>query len=1135
MSATHGLYGVRRFAQAASVVVIFVSVSVLLGWTLNVRALTSILPTGPPMVASTALAFFLAAISLAAAARLGTTEPIAHERRGPAWHRASRICAAAVVLIGLLRLADYLLGWNLGVDHLGFKKPSASAGVIPIGSMAPATALNFVLLGCALILAGGSRFARAFQALAILALLIGWLGFSRYIYGGAPLLPYGGMAIHTALSFIILGAGTLCVRSDAEVIALFTSDNAGGLSARRLLPAAVLVPLIAGWLPLYAGRAGWLGTEAGLSLFALSSVVMFGMLVWVNAILLNRTDVQRKQAQDAFQASEERTRLIVENALDAVIAIDSAGVIIEWSAQAESMFGWPRAEAVGRELAEAMIPERYREAHRLGMHRYLETGEGPVLNKRVELTALHRNQQEFPVEIAITPIRGAGSLTFSAFVRDITTRKQAEVTLRESEGRFRSLAESLPHLVWTCRPDGWCDYLSRQWVEYTGRSEEEQIGYGWAEQLHPDDRERVQAEWTEATVRGDSFDIEFRIRRADGVYRWFKTRAVPIRDAAGIIVKWFGSNTDFEDFKQAEEKLHTQLERLNLLDRTTRAIGERQDLQSIFHVVIRSLEDDMPADFVCACLYESAQTALSVTCVGAKSRALAAELAMLEHAWIDIKENGLCRCARGELVYEADIAGSQFPFPTRLAAGGLRSLVVAPLVVEREVFGVIVLARRAAMSFSSGDCEFLRQLSEHVALAAHQAQLYEALQRAYDDLRETQQTVLQQERLRALGQMASGVAHDINNALSPAALYAQSLLERDASLSDQARDYLVIIQRAIEDVAQTVARMREFYRPRGSQLTAAPVEINRTLEQVVELTRVRWNDMPQERGIVIRMNTDFGPDLPLVLGDESEIRDAVTNLILNAVDAMPEGGVLTVRSRGASKKTTDVETTPLLTLVYVEVCDTGIGMDEVTRSHCLEPFFTTKGERGTGLGLAMVYGMLQRRGAGIEIESELDTGTTVRLIFSATSMNGAASGPPAEVLRQAQASRILIIDDDSRVLNSLRGALEQDGHSVAVADNGRAGVDSFILAQQCGEPFAGVITDLGMPHMDGRNVAAAIKSASPRTPVILLTGWGSRLLAGNELPPHVDRVLSKPPKLSELRAALAELTLSRSLTPKVLI
>jgi PAS domain S-box-containing protein len=705
---------------------------------------------------------------------------------------------------------------------------------------------------------------------------------------------------------------------------------------------------------------------------------------------------------------------------------------------------------------------------------------------------------------------------------DVTERREASEALRESQEHYSALAETLPHLVWTCRPDGWCDYLSRQWVEYTGRPVEAQLGYGWADQTHPDDRERVRAAWAAATARGDAYDIEFRIRRADGAYRWFATRAVPLRDAVGRIVKWFGSNTDIEDYKAAQQALQLQLERLRLLDHIARAIGERQDLRSIFQVVVRSLEDRLPVDFAAICSYDVAHESLTVTSVGVKSQPLASELAMPEESSIAVDANGLGRCVRGELVYERDLDQVAFPFPRRLAGGGLRSLVAVPLLVESMAFGVLVVARREADGFSSGDCEFLKGLSVHAALAAHQAQLYGALEQAYEDLRQTQQGVMQQERLKALGQMASGIAHDINNAISPVALYTESLLEREPALSPRAREYLEIIQRAIDDVGQTVDRMREFYRQREPQLALAPVKVNQLVQQVVDLTRARWHDMPQQRGAVIRVSMELEPDLPDVSALDGEIREALVNLVFNAVDAMPEGGALTLRTgigRADASVRADAEGSPN---AYVEVSDTGAGMDDDTRRRCVEPFFTTKGDRGTGLGLAMVYGTMQRHNGSIEVSSTPGAGTRVRLTFPlsgsaplATEESAAARGLAVSRMR------ILVVDDDPMVLRSLADALEEEGHVVVTANQGQAGIDTFVAAQERREPFDAVITDLGMPHVDGRQVASAVKAASPETPVLLLTGWGQRLVAEGSAPTHVDQVLSKPPKMSELRQALA--------------
>ncbi len=828
-----------------------------------------------------------------------------------------------------------------------------------------------------------------------------------------------------------------------------------------------------------------------------------------------RDTTDHKHAEEAARVSQERTRAIISGALDGVIVMDHEGCILEFNPAAEGIFGCSSDSVVGRALAHVIIPPRFREQHRRGLVHYLASGEGSILGQRMEVVGIRADGTEFPLELNIARMPGGGPPMFTGFLRDITESKQAGLALRESQERYQALAESLPHLVWTSNPEGECDYLSRQWAEYTGRPTEEQLGYAWAENIHPEERERALTAWAEAIARGNQFDLEFRLRRADGVYRWFHTRAVPLRHAEGHIVKWFGSNTDFEDYKYAEQRLQTQLGRMSLLDHITRAIGERQDLQGVFQAVIGVLEESMPIDFGCICLYEPVAQMLTVTCVGARSGALAMELALTEKGHIDIDQNGLARCVRGELVYEPEISQSEYPFPQRLARGGLGSFVAAPVEVESGIFGILVAARKQPNSFSSGDCEFLRQLSGHVALAARQAQIHNALQQAYDDLRLTQQAVMQRERLSALGQMASGIAHDINNALSPAALYTESLLETEPGLSAPGREYLRIIQLAIDDVGHTVGRMREFYRKPESQLICMPVNLNQLVQQVLDLTRSRWNDMPQQQGILIQMLTELAPALPTIAGIESEIREALVNLIFNAVDAMPNGGSLTLRTKASPVKSTSI---PYL---HLEVEDTGLGMDEETRRRCLEPFFTTKKERGTGLGLAMVFGVAQRHDAAIEIDSAIGKGTIVRLIFPIPNATP-HTVQPAYLPKPLSQLRILVVDDDPLIIKSLRDILETDGHAVITANGGQEGIDVFRAAQD-EQRFAVVITDLGMPRVDGRKVASAVKAACPSTPVIMLTGWGQRLVAEDDVPPHVDRVLNKPPKLRELRTILAEL------------
>ena len=1087
----------RFLARFAALVAVATGVFVLAGWSFDLDALTNLAPGWPRMVRLSAVGFVLTGSALWWLLSGAT--------------RVAIVLASLAIALGVLVLGIHVSGWNVYLEQLSLGPIPRTLESEAIPRLAPATALAFVFTGLSMILAVPRATALLHQGLAIGGLLVGWIGLSRYLFGNETLFAFADMAVHTAILFLLICTALLTLRTDAGIAALLASDGVGGGMARRLLPAAIIVPLVAGALTVQYQRRATFGFEAAVAVFALTSVIVFVAFVWINAARGERADRLRRAAERALRLSEERHQLNFEGALDGIIMIDSRGRITGWNNQAEKMFGWPRSDALGHELAELVVPERYREDHRRGLRRYVETGMARVLNRRIEMKALHRDGREFPVELAITPIGFGEELVFSAFIRDITERTLAEGALRESElrfsttanaapvliwmsgpdrrctwfnqrwlefvgrgieqelgegwcdnlhpadfdrvldtyhaafdarrpyemefrlqredgawrwllergtpnfgpggefegfigscvditehretvealrenrARFKTLTESLPQMIWTCTRDGYCDYLSRQWLDYTGRSESQQLGKGWLDQVHPDDRAKVGEEWARAVNSGDSFDISFRIRRFDGLYRWFKTRAVPLRDPAGRILKWFGSNTDVEDAMVASAKMEVQLERLQLLDHTTQAIGAHDEPARVFEVVLRALEDNLGVDLACIFTYQSEPQLLTVACVGERSLALAHKLGLEDRAQFEVDNNGMSRCVRGELVYESELDSPLPPFAARLAAGGLRSLVAAPLTIENEVSGVLLVGSRIANSFTSDDCEFLRQLSSHVALATRQARLYDALQIAYQDLRQTQQTVMQQERLRALGQIASGIAHDINNALSPAALYTQSLLTHEPGLTPRSREHLAVIQRAIEDVAQTVQRMRAFYLPRGLERTLSPLDLHLILAQVVELTRARWHNMPQERGIVVKVVTEFAASPSRILGAEGEVRDALTNLMLNAVDALPEGGTVTLRTRFDARDQK----------VVVEVVDDGVGMDEVTRSRCLEPFYTTKGERGTGLGLPMVFGMLQRHSGELEIDSELGKGSTLRLLFPAapTGMNVRAAQP----------------------------------------------------------------------------------------------------------------------------------------------
>ncbi len=444
------------------------------------------------------------------------------------------------------------------------------------------------------------------------------------------------------------------------------------------------------------------------------------------------------------------------------------------------------------------------------------------------------------------------------------------------------------------------------------------------------------------------------------------------------------------------------------------------------------------------------------------------------------------------------------PFLRAAFEDGFGALLGCEMVWSGEHLGTIVALRRAPLAFTKEEAEFLHSVADHLAVILHNARLLERLRRTLDELKQTQAALVQQERLRALGQMASGVVHDINNALVPILTFAE-LLE---DVKDEAlREVTKYVKQAVDDITHTLQRLRAFYRPRDLVEEFAVVDLNKVIREVIEVTRPRWYDIPQQENITITVVRDLEEPLPPVWGNESELREAFLNLLFNAVDAIiakrQREGIITVRTRHRNE------------WVVLEVEDTGVGMDEETRQRCFEPFFTTK-ETGTGLGLAMVYGIVQRHEGKIEVESEPGRGTLFRLWLPI-----GKGAPMATQIGETAASvpslRILVVDDDPRVQEALRAMLEHLGHQPIVVDDGEKGVEAFEQALMEKRPFDLVITDLGMPKMGGAEVVEQVKALSPSTPVIVITGWGAE-----QRPPHADFALSKPVRISNLREAIAK-------------
>ena len=315
------------------------------------------------------------------------------------------------------------------------------------------------------------------------------------------------------------------------------------------------------WAIMHTDRRKFEGEDERLMM----ALGQFASVAYQTQVSMDDIRVQiaaREHAEDAVQEIEQQAREIVDSALDAVVGMDADGIITSWNKQAEEIFGWTRSEAVGRRMSETIIPMQYRSSHEGGLRHFFETGQGRVLNQRIEITSLRRDGSEFPVELTITPLKSGDTWSFSSFIRDISDRKRSEEQLRTSEMNLRRMTETIPEMLWSATADGAIDYCNARVLDYTGLSQGEIQGTGWMKTIHPDDADNIARAWTVSVESGNPFKFEFRcLRTSDGMYRWCVSSALPLRASDGGILKWYGTVVDFHDRRHAQEELrNTQAE-----------------------------------------------------------------------------------------------------------------------------------------------------------------------------------------------------------------------------------------------------------------------------------------------------------------------------------------------------------------------------------------------------------------------------------------------------------------------------------------------------------------------------------------------------------------------------------------------
>lgn len=550
-------------------------------------------------------------------------------------------------------------------------------------------------------------------------------------------------------------------------------------------------------------------------------------------------------------------------------------------------------------------------------------------------------------------------------------------------------------------------------------------------------------------------------------------------------------------FKETTEKA----ERLGLLDKINTAISTALDLDSFFNVVARAVADNAGYRWTLLVVPD----AESFTCKARYSPRSLGDIypdPVLELLAPRLKT--VLTKSEPELISFEEMSRLGRPEKMKPATdAGIRHLALLPIGQLRRPEAVLVVGSSSAGGFSSQELALLNDLAVHLRIAWQNSNLYERLKTAYNQLQEAQERIIQTEKLRALGEMSSGVVHDFRNILAAILGRVQMItnrLEKGGGTSghDFIQDHLVVIEKAASDGSSILSRISEFTKRKPSEEFVS-LQVDRIIEDIIELTRPRWHDEAVAAGKKISIDFQRGGSLRM-LGSPSELREVFTNLVINSVDAIVEKGTISISAvRDEGNK------------IKIVIEDDGRGMPEEIKRRIFEPFFTTKGEAGTGLGLSVTYGIVSRHGGRIDVESNPGHGTKFTILLPAQGDIARESNHHRDDSSESAKGSILIVDDEENLRDILSEVLESEGYSV---ESVPSGTDAREMMSR--REYDLVISDLALPDLSGWELADEIYAGHPKTRVIISTGWGAQVEPGTLSLHHVNGLINKPFQIAEI-------------------